>query len=219
MRKKGKKGQVLWQEICHKLKQECQDLEIVSDRTWQKCKEKFFNLSKKYKRAKDQVRVSGQGSEVIEKCEHFQAFDEFMGSRDSISPKYVVESRSASPIPRPATPANTAALEEDEVDCEEDSAAAPETATHEKRSGKRVASNAPPVQADKRRKKKQKKSADENNEAEDRWLALFEMQNQMMRESQRREELFFNRLQEGEQNCKELIIGAIRELGNLFKKD
>ena len=150
--------------------------------------------------------------------EHFEAFDEFMGSRDSISPKYVVESRSASPIPRPATSANTAALEEDEVDCEENSAAAPETATNDKRSGKRVASNTLPVQADKRRKKKLKKRADENNE-EDRWLALFEMQNQMMRESQRREELFFNRLQEGEQNCKELIIGAIRELGNLFKKD
>ena len=46
MRKKGKKWQVLWQEICHKLKQECQELEIVSDRTWQKCKEKFFNLEK-----------------------------------------------------------------------------------------------------------------------------------------------------------------------------
>ena len=90
----------------------------------------------------------------------------------SISPKYIVESRSASPIPRPATPANTAALEEDEVDCEEDSAAAPETATNEKRSGKRVTSNTLPVQADKRRKKKLKKRADENNEAEDRWLAL-----------------------------------------------
>ena len=84
-----------------------------------------FLISKKYKRAKDQVKVSGQGSEVIDKCAHFEAFDEFMGSRDSISPKYVVESRSASPIPRLATPANTAALEEDEVDCEEDSAAAP----------------------------------------------------------------------------------------------
>ena len=46
MRKKGKKEQVLWQEICHKLNQKCQALNIVSDRTWL-CKEKFFNLEKK----------------------------------------------------------------------------------------------------------------------------------------------------------------------------
>ena len=46
MRKKGKKEQVLWQEICHKLNQKCQALDIVSDHTWL-WKEKFFNLEKK----------------------------------------------------------------------------------------------------------------------------------------------------------------------------
>lgn len=68
-----------------------------------------------------------------------------------------------------------------------------------------------------RPKKRQKVQADVNEE--DKWLALIEQQNQMMRESQQREEQLFARLEKSERNRKDLIVGAIRELGSLLEKD
>ena len=162
------------------------------------------------------MRVSGQGSEVIKKCEHFEAFDEFMGS--PYPPNISLNQEALLLFQDLLRLRIRPPLKKMKLIVKRIRQLLLRLPLTKKRSGKRVTSNTLPVQADKRRKKKLKKRADENNE-EDRWLALFEMQNQMMRESQRREELFFNRLQEGEQNCKELIIGAIRELGNLFKKD
>ena len=89
-RKKGKKDQALCSCLAEKLNEDCKELGIFCNCTALKTKEKFFNLSKKYQQVNDQIHVSGERSEAIDDCPHFNAFDEFMGSRDVISPKHIL---------------------------------------------------------------------------------------------------------------------------------
>lgn len=81
---KGKKGQVVWSCLAEK----CKELGLFCNRTGPIVKE-FFNLSKKYKQANDKTHVSREGNEAVDDCLHFHVFDEFMGSCDVISPKYI----------------------------------------------------------------------------------------------------------------------------------
>ena len=53
LRKKGKKGQTMWAIIAEKLEKEMKVLEVNSSRMPQRVKEKFFNLTRHYKQAKE----------------------------------------------------------------------------------------------------------------------------------------------------------------------
>ena len=63
---------------------EMKELEVNSSRTPQRVKEKFFNLTCRYKQAKDKIKCSGARSDYVETCPHFDILDEFMGSRDIV---------------------------------------------------------------------------------------------------------------------------------------
>ena len=116
LRKKRKKGQTMWAIIAEKLKESMKEFGRSNDRTPQKVKEKFFN--RHYKQAKDKTKTSGTGSEDMETCPHFDVLDEFMGSRDIVNPRFVLEtasetSESGSSTPSPAPSTSSLA---DEVD-------------------------------------------------------------------------------------------------------
>ena len=59
LQRKGKKGQTLWAIRAEKLEKEMKALEVNSSRTPQRVKEKFFNLTRHYKQAKDKIKCSG----------------------------------------------------------------------------------------------------------------------------------------------------------------
>lgn len=219
LRKKGKKGQTMWAIIAEKLEKEMKALEVNSSRTPQRVKEKFFNLTRRYKQAKDKIKSSGAGSDDMETCPHFEILDEFMGSRDIVNPPYLVETTSKStsestrstPSPAPSTSSASEELEgnaasgenprkakkhpcEDinKVDCEDGSG-------YGKKGGK----------ATKKRKRPSKGSGQSDD---DPWLAIF-------RESQEREERMMAALERSENNFKDLFLTAITEFGKMVKKD
>lgn len=219
LRKKGKKGQTMWAIIAEKLEKEMKALEVNSSRTPQRVKEKFFNLTRHYKQAKDKIKCSGAGSDDMETCPHFDILDEFMGSRDIVNPPYLVEttSKSSSESPRPTpspAPSTSSASEElegnaaseenprkakkhprediNKVDCEDGSGDG-------KKGGKVT-------------KKRKRPPKGPGQSDDDPWLAIF-------RESQEREERMMAALERSENNFKDLFLTAITEFGKMVKKD
>lgn len=223
----------MWKVIADKLHELRQESGLDTPyRDSTKVKTKYFNLSKKYKQAKDKTRVSGEGSEAIDDCPHFEDFDEFMGSRDIISPKYVVESgtscstSSSTQSTGTESSHNTSTTSENSIcpsdnsenmDESEDARDAPTRAISKGKAPAKRPRSEEPIPTSKPNKKR--KTRRDESENEDKWLQLFQEQNEMMRESQKREKELFERLQGSEESCKDLIVGAIRELGSLFKKD
>ena len=73
--KKGKKSQTAWVIIAKKLEEEGKQLGFtVTGRSFQKVKEKFFNLVRRYKACKDKLKTSGEDSKEIDICPYFDLF-------------------------------------------------------------------------------------------------------------------------------------------------
>ena len=64
----------MWAIIAEKLEKEMKALEVNSSRTPQRVKEKFFNLTHRYKQAKDKIKCSGAGSDDMETYRHIDIF-------------------------------------------------------------------------------------------------------------------------------------------------
>ena len=112
---KGKRPATVWATIAEKLEGQAKELGFASHgRSAQKVKEKFFNLLRRYKQAKDKVKTSGEGSDEIFICPHFELLDEFMGSRDCVNPRFVAESgaRDSQILPHPLLMAAIQKLQE-----------------------------------------------------------------------------------------------------------
>lgn len=85
----------MWSIVAEKLEENMRELGLKNNgRTPQRVKEKFLNLTRRFKQAKDKIRTSGAGSEDVETCPHFEVLDEFMGSRDIVNPPSFVETES-----------------------------------------------------------------------------------------------------------------------------
>ena len=209
LRKKGKRGQTMWAMIAGKLEESMKEFGCSIDRTPQKVKEKFFNLMRRYKQAKDKIKTSGAGSEDMETCPHFDVLDEFMGSRDIVNPRFVLEtasetSESGRSTPSPAPSTSSLA---DEVDSRNNTSGE-KTRNAQKddnAAGKDVSKNGGKSGKATRKRKRQSGQTDD-----DPWLALF-------RESQEREEKMMEALERSENNFKDLFLSAIKEFGKMVK--
>ncbi|KAK3749299.1 hypothetical protein QZH41_020083 [Actinostola sp. cb2023] len=198
--KTGKKSQTMWTAIAEKLELELKELGFpTNDRSAQKVKEKFFNTLRRYKQCKDKLKTSGEGSEEIEICPHFDLLDEFMGSKDSINPKFVVESSGSSSASRPSTPSTTDGGESDDASDSFDLEGDNQQSNSKKRTSAKT-------------KKNEKKKKRKSDEEDDKWMTF-------LRESQAREERMLDNFKKSEDNFKELFITAIKEFGKIVKKD
>jgi len=217
LRKKGKKGQTMWAIIAEKLTKEMSELEVDTSRTPQRVKEKFFNLTRRYKQAKDKIKTSGAGSDDIETCPHFDVLDEFMGSRDIVNPPFLLETASESnsteisrSAPSPAPSTSSSATEEVEAN------AAP--GENPRKAKKRLSEDfnkegsKDGSEGGKATKKKKRSSKGSGQNDDDPWLAIF-------KESQEREERMMAALERSENNFKDLFLTAIKEFGKMVKKD
>ena len=208
LRKQGKKGQTVWSIVAEKLEENMRELGLKSNgRTPQRVKEKFFNLTRRYKQAKDKIRTSGAGSEEIETCPHFDVLDEFIGSRDIVDPPFLVEteseiSESATSAPSPV-PSTSSSIAEDSGLERKD-----EAGKSKKRTGENISQD-DKAKTTKRRKHQSKGSRPVED---DPWLQIFQ-------ESQKREEKMMEALERSENNFKDLFLTAIKEFGKMAKKD
>lgn len=98
-----------WEEVSVELRRRAAKQNVVSDKDPKKCKTKFANLTKKYKKSKDNLNKTGYGKggrnsedddcDVNEREEmfpkHFAEMDEIFGTRDSVQPRLIVESDSS----------------------------------------------------------------------------------------------------------------------------
>ena len=83
----------MWERIVERLVTECKEMDITCDKS-----AKINNLNKKYKAVKDKSKLTGEGSEGIKSFPQFDDLDQIWGTRDSVSPKYVVEAGTSQPV-------------------------------------------------------------------------------------------------------------------------
>ena len=77
--------------MAERLVAECTEMNITCDKSAKKCCDKISNLNKKYKALKDKSKMTGEGNEGIKYFPQFDNLDQIWGTRDLVSPKYVVE--------------------------------------------------------------------------------------------------------------------------------
>jgi len=125
-----------------------------------------------------------------------------MGSKDSINPKFVVESSGSSSFmtaSRPSTPSTTDGGESDDASDSFDLEGDNQQSNSKKRTSAKT-------------KKNEKKKKRKSDEEDDKWMTF-------LRESQAREERMLDNFKKSEDNFKELFITAIKEFGKIVKKD
>ena len=88
----------MWERIAERLVTECKEMDITCDKSAKNCRDKINNLNKKYKAVKDKSKLTGEGSEGIKSFPQFDDLDQIWGTRDSVSPKYVVEAGTSQPV-------------------------------------------------------------------------------------------------------------------------
>ena len=104
----------MWDRIAERLVAECKEMNITCDKSVKKCCDKINNLNKKYKAVKDKSKMTGEGSDEIKSFPQFDDLDQIWGTRDSMSPKYVVEAGTSQPVtstPIPSPNPSIGALE------------------------------------------------------------------------------------------------------------
>lgn len=192
------------------------ELGVDTSRTPQRAKEKFFNLTRRYKQAKDKIKTSGEESDDIETCPHFDILDEFMGSRDIVNQPFLLETASESnptesswSTPSPASLTSSSAAEQVEANAEsgENPRKAKKRLSEDfNKEGCKDGGKGGKVT----KKKRSSKGSGQNDD--DSWLAIF-------KESQEREERMMAALERSENNFKDLFLTAIKEFGKMVKKD
>jgi len=207
----------MWAIIAEKLTKEMSELEVDTSRTPQRVKEKFFNLTRRYKQAKDKIKTSGAGSDDIETCPHFDVLDEFMGSRDIVNPPFLLETASESnstessrSTPSPAPSTSSSATEE--VEANAASGENPRKAKKRLSEDFNKEGSKDGSEGGKATKKKKRSSKGSGQNDDDPWLAIF-------KESQEREEWMMAALEKSENTFKDLFLTAIKEFGKVVKKD
>jgi len=100
----------MWERIAERLVAECKEMDIACDKSAKKCRDKINNLNKKYKAVKDKSKMTGEGSEEIKSFPQFDDLDQIWGTRDSVSPKYVVEAGTSQPITSTPVPSPNSSI-------------------------------------------------------------------------------------------------------------
>jgi len=193
------------------------ELDVDTSRTPHRVKEKFFNLTRRYKQVKDKIKTSGAGSDDIETCPHFDVLDKFMGSRDIVNPPFLLETASESnstessrSTPSPAPSTSSSAIEE--VEANAASGENPRKAKKRLSEDFNKEGSKDGSKGGKATKKKKCSSKGSGQNDDDPWLAIF-------KESQEREERMMAALERSENNFKDLFLTAIKEFGKMVKKD
>ena len=184
-------------------------------------KEKWKTLFDKYKSINDNNKATGTGRE---KFEFFDVMDSFLGFSDKVNPRFVSETAiqrdissgtESSPSPSASTSASCSSFETGP-----DSDA--ETSAPDAAKGKRKAAEnkqgEDAVAIRKKRGEKRRKS-DEHESL----ITLLKSQQEMMMKAEEQDRLAMQQLMkfevEAEKRHQEFTLAALKELGNIFKKD
>ena len=100
----------MWERIAERLVAECKEMDITCDKSAKKCRDKMNNLNEKYKSVKDKSKRTGEGSEEIKSFPQFGDLDQIWGTRDSVSPKYVVEAGTSQPVTSTPVPSPNSSI-------------------------------------------------------------------------------------------------------------
>lgn len=100
----------MWGRIAERLVADCKEMDITCNKSAKQCRDKINNLNKKYKAVKDKSKLTGEGSEEIKPFPQFDNLDQIWGTRDSVSPKYVVEAGTSQPFTSTPAPSQTRPL-------------------------------------------------------------------------------------------------------------
>lgn len=232
------------------------------------------NLNKKYKSVRDKSKRTGESSEEIKSFPQFDDLDQIWGTRDSVSPKYVLEARTSQPVtstPVPSPNSSICASESsatvpsteqdestDESDLAEESASLWSAISRSKnlrkqgkgtqqRKGKRSKpdedqddntdeelgkseslffkkkgggeSNSKNQSKSKQSRKSQKRQKLEEEQGEDDGFGeLIKAQTEALKKNEEEKKQLFDYLRESDNRTQELVLGAIRELGEILKK-
>ena len=264
----------MWGRIAERLVADCKEMDITCDKSAKQCRDKINNLNKKYKAVKDKSKLTGEGSEEIKPFPQFDNLDQIWGTRDSVSPKYVVEAGTSqpftsTPVPSPnpsigasESSATVQSVEQGkstaESDLVEESASLLSTISRSKNSRKigkgpeqRKGKRRKPVEdqddktdeelerseslffkkkgggkpnsenqskAKQSRKKEKRAKLDEEQDHDDVYAELIKAQTEALKKSEEEKKQLFDYLRESDNRTQELVLGAIRELGEILKK-
>ena len=217
------------------------------EKTAKNCHDKMNNLNKKYKTVKDKSKSTGEGSDEIKSFPKFTDLDELWGTRDTVTNKYVVEAGSNDePIDETSTegsdhdqseeedlsfdaPLSSSLRRKRKQPLKEAQTAPPLTPVHKRKrttmsneassSASSSSTPSPPPQAAQKGKKgtksKQRKAvADEDEDAFREFLKV-QTEYTKRREEERAE--LFSYLKKSDEQTHQLMISAIRELGEVLK--
>ena len=219
-KKKGKSLEAMWGKIAEQLNRDRKEINsFLGEKSPKHCRDNINNLNKKYKKGKDESRRTGEGSDDIKGFPEFRELDEIWGTRDAVSPKFVVEAGTSSPdqkdgetngpasesaISSPGSPNQsiseeaTPPLQEvvGEVNEPGEESGSPLAASSSKKKSKKKP----------RRGEKRRKSTYEADEEEDSYAELVKAQRQLLksREEERRE--LFAYLKESDSQNQNLIL-------------
>ena len=211
----------IWEVIYAKFTKACEDYNITTGKSLGQLKEKWKTLFDKYKSINDNNKATGRGRE---KFEFFDAMDSFLGFSDKVNPRFVSETAiqrdissgtESSPSPSASTSASCSSFETGP-----DSDA--ETSAPDPAKGKRKAAEnkqgEDAVAIRKKRGEKRRKS-DEHGSL----ITLLKSQQEMMMKAEEQDRLAMQQLMkfevEAEKRHQEFTLAALKELGNIFKKD
>lgn len=169
----------IWDEIAKKLNRKLQKAGETLFRKGEQCKRRIKNLEKEYKVVMDAKGRSGNGDKNFEEeFEYFEVFNELLGSNHDITPKSIVEGKgpcSSKSLSSTEGSADTPSSEE-----------ADDEVQHDKETPKTSKKGKEPARGGNRKRK---------SDSVDSADALLDF----MKESQKRDEEFFGRLAEKEQ--------------------
>ena len=217
------------------------------EKTAKKCHDKMNNLNKKYKTVKDKSKSTGEGSDEIKSFPEFTDLDELWGTRDTVTNKYVVQAGSNDqPIDEISTegsdhdqseeedlrfdaPLSSSLRRKRKQPLKEAQTAPPLTPVNKRKrttmsneassSASLSSTPSPPPQAAQKGKKgkKSKQSKAVADEDEDAFREFLKVQTEYTKRSEEERAELFSYLKKSNEQTHQLMISAIRELGEVLK--